>query len=690
MALVGSLLVSIAAKTDQLERDLAKARGEISKLKGSVQDVSHSFQSMGASLTGLAAGAISVQALSSAVKDLVRTGVEMKNLQVSLAGITGSTAAGQREFAFLRDTANTLGVDLKGLAESYRGLTAATRGTAMEGEDTRKLFVALSTASRNYGMSTEQTGRAIQAFTQIISKGKVEQEELRGQLSEAIPGAMQIAARAFGVGTAELGKMVEKGLEASKFAKAFTDQLARETPLATELAGKGFANLGNEILELKNRIANSGLLQFLDALAAKGAAILATSRQAAEETRRLATEALGAGAGQATPAEMLEADKLAQDTQRQPATSAGWLPWNWKPGFGQAEAARAKLAKMKAEMDRRHADKNTGDAALLEAGLAPSQQSNKAAMAAVEQQQEAERTKGQYNALLNRLDATREAEEKAASAAKTRAREAASEAKRAASEAQRLAQEREQEEERFAQETMQRLREIQAEEDRSIESLRDLAGNYGMVKEARDADTASMLQAQLATSQYAAEAERLAKTIADVQKAEAKLPGLRADAERSAAALETRQGALGELDRYEEYLGLGPSKATREYLKVKADVGPIIAAGGPEAERARRVVAAYEPELRKLQGVADEFADSFLSSIERATTGGIKSFKDFVTSVAQDLNRILTQQYIRPAVSQLFEKGIGLAMNLLNGGGGGIPGGAPALPSAGWSQAGQS
>ena len=201
MALVGSLLVSIAAKTDQLERDLAKARGEIGKLKGSVQDVSTSFRSMGASLTGLAAGALSVSALSAAVKDLVRTGTELQNLRATFNLLSGSAEKGQKEFTFLKDTANQLGVDVKSLAESYRGLMAATRGTALQGEDTRKVFVALSSASRAYGLSSEQTSRALQAMQQIISKGKVSQEELRQQLGEALPGASQIAARAFGVTT---------------------------------------------------------------------------------------------------------------------------------------------------------------------------------------------------------------------------------------------------------------------------------------------------------------------------------------------------------------------------------------------------------------------------------------------------------------------------------------------------------
>jgi hypothetical protein len=45
----------------------------------------------------------------------------------------------------------------------------------------------------------------------MISKGTVSAEELRGQLGERLPGAFNLAAKAMGVTTAELGKMLENG-----------------------------------------------------------------------------------------------------------------------------------------------------------------------------------------------------------------------------------------------------------------------------------------------------------------------------------------------------------------------------------------------------------------------------------------------------------------------------------------------
>ena len=116
----------------------------------------------------------------------------------------GSMAAGTREMAFVREEAQRLGLELSGSASQYMKLVAASRGTTMEGEKTRQVFTAIAEAATVMGMSSEQSERAFMAVTQMMSKGKVQAEELRGQLGEHLPGAFAIAARAMGVTEMEL------------------------------------------------------------------------------------------------------------------------------------------------------------------------------------------------------------------------------------------------------------------------------------------------------------------------------------------------------------------------------------------------------------------------------------------------------------------------------------------------------
>jgi tape measure domain-containing protein len=61
------------------------------------------------------------------------------------------------------------------------------------------------------GKSSAETDRALTAIAQMMSKGVVSAEEMRGQLGEALPGAMQAAAKGAGLTVEEFGKLMETG-----------------------------------------------------------------------------------------------------------------------------------------------------------------------------------------------------------------------------------------------------------------------------------------------------------------------------------------------------------------------------------------------------------------------------------------------------------------------------------------------
>jgi len=107
-------------------------------------------------------------------------------------------------------------------------LAIAAKGTILEGK-TKEIFQGITQSARVNNLSLEAQQRAYTAVTQIIYKGVVQQEELRGQLSEALPQSVQIFARALHVTPQELNKSIESGqiglLELLKFAQ----QLSKES-----------------------------------------------------------------------------------------------------------------------------------------------------------------------------------------------------------------------------------------------------------------------------------------------------------------------------------------------------------------------------------------------------------------------------------------------------------------------------
>ncbi len=159
---------------------------------------------------------IGVVALGVAVfklgKAMIKTAIEVNKIMNALRVATGSVAGAEREFQFLVKTSRELALDLSTVGVQFAQLAAAAKGTRLAGEGVERIFAAVAKAALVLGLSTEQTTGAMRALQQMISKGTVQAEELRGQLGERIPGAFQLAARAMKMTTRELGKMMEQGL----------------------------------------------------------------------------------------------------------------------------------------------------------------------------------------------------------------------------------------------------------------------------------------------------------------------------------------------------------------------------------------------------------------------------------------------------------------------------------------------
>lgn len=189
-------------------------------------------------------------------------------LGVAFDGDTGQVA---QEMDFLRRTANRLGVDLGTLATEYSKFSIATKGTNLEGENTRKIFTAVAEAARVNRSSTEEMRGVFTALTQIVSKGAVQMEELRQQLGDRLPGAIQLMADGLGVTTAELIKMMEQGEVTADALVPFSEELQRRfgpgLTDALQSSTVAFGRLSNALFQAGVRFAEGGFIQSLTELA---------------------------------------------------------------------------------------------------------------------------------------------------------------------------------------------------------------------------------------------------------------------------------------------------------------------------------------------------------------------------------------------------------------------------------------
>lgn len=238
---------------------LINAKDNASAAIGGLREKMSALGEAAQSLAGRLAAAFAIGGLASAA-------AEMETLKSGLLAVSGSADQAARDMDFVGRMANTAGVSVADAGRAFLGLSAATRGTAVEGEATRAVFEAVTVSMAKAGKSSAETSNALQALSQMASKGVVQSEELRGQLGEALPGALNAAAKGFGITTAELMKLVEQGqITAKDLFPALTQGLndLYGTADGGQTLSQELVNVKNAFVEMANSIGESGGLAAL-------------------------------------------------------------------------------------------------------------------------------------------------------------------------------------------------------------------------------------------------------------------------------------------------------------------------------------------------------------------------------------------------------------------------------------------
>lgn len=129
----------------------------------------------------------------------------------------------------LRSQVKALGGDLESTMREGIQFVNGLQGTALEGQ-AQDLFLDSDKALKSLGLQTQQYDSAILALKQVTSKGKVSMEEISGQLGEAVPGALNIAAKAMGTNVQGLIQQIESGnVLSEEFVPKFVAQLEAQT-----------------------------------------------------------------------------------------------------------------------------------------------------------------------------------------------------------------------------------------------------------------------------------------------------------------------------------------------------------------------------------------------------------------------------------------------------------------------------
>ncbi|SQJ52964.1 tape measure protein [Escherichia coli] len=208
---------------EAFNRELAKLnqslRETLSKFNKTTSKNNHS-ENASNSLNVLATSAIkagtaiySFQTALEAYKKVMEVGLKKEASQRAAQFVLGDEGA-KRATEFVKNLADSSGVDQIETLSSFAKFSAGAGD--MDAGQKESLFSNVIGTSRLMGLSTDEINGILKAFEQMASKGKIQAEELRGQLGDRMAGAFQLFARSLGMTTEELDKAMKDGKVLSK------------------------------------------------------------------------------------------------------------------------------------------------------------------------------------------------------------------------------------------------------------------------------------------------------------------------------------------------------------------------------------------------------------------------------------------------------------------------------------------
>lgn len=175
------------------------------------------MKKMASSSRQVAGNMVSAFAVVAGIGAITRVGQEIESVENALLSVSGSSEKAAENFKFVRNEAFRLGASLKSTAKDYAKLLASSKNQISQ-DESEELLTGILEASTVLGLSADDTSGAIRALQQMLGKTKVTSEELRLQLAERLPGAVQLMATA-AQKAGLIGREVPKGQIVSEMEK---------------------------------------------------------------------------------------------------------------------------------------------------------------------------------------------------------------------------------------------------------------------------------------------------------------------------------------------------------------------------------------------------------------------------------------------------------------------------------------
>ncbi|TFN67387.1 tape measure protein [Escherichia coli] len=204
---------------------IAKARGHTST-SINADRAANSLDNLSSAAVKTAGAFISMQAVLASYQKIMEIGLQRASAERSIDFVFDKDAGQVKEFT--KSLAQTTGLDIAELQSQFAGFGASAK-ESMGIQGSEELFKNMIGYARLMGRSEEEIKRALTALSQMAGKGQIMAEELKGQLAEAVPGMVQVFAKATGKSEQELFDAMKKGaLKSADTLQKVTQELNRQ------------------------------------------------------------------------------------------------------------------------------------------------------------------------------------------------------------------------------------------------------------------------------------------------------------------------------------------------------------------------------------------------------------------------------------------------------------------------------
>ena len=206
----------------RLAAELAGVEGQLSALESPTKKLARLIDTLGRIRVAVDAVSDAFRIVNGTIAVFVTRTKQVESFNLALQNIGLNATEANNAFKQAAATSNALGAPLQGVERSYRRMIPSLKSIGVSAADSDKFIANLAARTQVLGLNTEESGRLVEAFAQVLSKGRLSGEELNQQISELDGAFRSQLAQALGLTTQQLVQFVETGqVGSAKFVQAF-------------------------------------------------------------------------------------------------------------------------------------------------------------------------------------------------------------------------------------------------------------------------------------------------------------------------------------------------------------------------------------------------------------------------------------------------------------------------------------